>query len=170
MAILCDWRPGAHSSGGPRQTLDVDLTILTGFGGEAEVVEALLSAFRPRRADAAEFALLSRVVLIAAANGVPIDVSLGGLPFEEEMIERASLFEYLPGVAIMTASAEDMIILKAFAGRDKDWADVASIISRQGSALEWTLILSELGPLCELKESPESVVRLRRLREELSAE
>jgi hypothetical protein len=156
--------------GSPRQTLDVDLTILAGFGGEGEVIEALVSAFRPRRADAAEFALHSRVVLIAATNGVPIDVSLGGLPFEEEMIERASPFEYLPGVAIMTASAEDMIILKAFAGRDKDWADVATIITRQAKRLDWTLILAELAPLCELKDSPETMTRLQRLREEFSAE
>lgn len=154
--------------GDPRQTLDVDLTLLTGFDGEQGIVETLVAAFQPRRKDAVEFALLARVVLIAATNGVPIDISMGGLPFEEAMIQRSSPFEYLPGVKIVTASAEDMIVLKAFAGRDKDWADVRSMITRQGNQLNWRLILSELAPLCELKESPETVERLEQLRNQLT--
>ena len=43
--------------GEPRLTQDVDLTILTGFGGEDRYVDALLRRFMGRREDARAFAL-----------------------------------------------------------------------------------------------------------------
>ncbi|MCC6492114.1 MAG: hypothetical protein IT424_03730 [Pirellulales bacterium] len=117
----------------------------------------LTSAFTPRRADAAEFAIAVRVVLIAANYGIPIDVSLGALPYEEGLVERASRFEYLSGVPLVTASAEDLVILKAFAGRGKDWVDVENILIRQMEKLDWDLITGEPSALCELRESPEKL-------------
>ena len=58
--------------GEPRLTGDIDLTILTGFGGEAGYVEELCRGFAERVADAAEFALRSRVLLLQSENGIPI--------------------------------------------------------------------------------------------------
>lgn len=46
--------------GTPRLTNDLDLTVLTGFGGEGLVIAALLEDFEPRLPDAAEFALQHR--------------------------------------------------------------------------------------------------------------
>jgi hypothetical protein len=54
--------------------------------------------------------------------------------------------------------------MKAFAGRELDWADVKGVIARQGQALDWPLVFSELKPLCELKEAPEIVPQLEKLR------
>ena len=86
------------------------------------------------------------------------------------MIARASRFEYLPNVELQTASKEDLVVLKAFAGRSRDWADVEGILIRQADALDWQLIVEELTPLCELKESPETVDRLLALRDQLAEE
>ena len=47
--------------------------------------------------DAAAFALKSRVLLLQAANGIPIDVSLGAFDFEARMMERASDWEASEG-------------------------------------------------------------------------
>jgi hypothetical protein len=58
--------------------------------------------------------------------------------------------------------------MKAFAGREQDWGDVKGIIARQGK-MDWKLIYSELEPLCELKEAPDIVVRLKALQKELKA-
>jgi hypothetical protein len=55
--------------------------------------------------------------------------------------------------------------MKTFAGREQDWGDVKGIIARQVRALDWQLILSELRPLCELKESHEIVKQLEKLRD-----
>jgi hypothetical protein len=153
--------------GEPRQTKDADLTLLTGFGSEENYIRELLATFTPRRDDAADFALQNRVLLLNASNGIPLDISLAGLPFEERLIDRASSFEYLPTVVLTTATAEDVVVLKAFAGRPRDWADIEGVLIRQGNALDWDIIQSELTPLCELKESPETVARLLAMRDQL---
>jgi hypothetical protein len=156
--------------GQPRATADVDITLLTGFGTEVPFIDDLLEKFRSRRSDAKEFALRNRVLLLQAANGVGIDVALAGLPFEERVTMRATHFDFGRGVCLLTASADDMVVLKAFAGRPQDWIDVEGIIVRQGSKLNWSQILDELRPLCELKESPETEERLLQVRDRASAD
>ncbi len=76
--------------GGAPLDQDADLTVLTGFGGEPPFVDALLAAFEGRRPDARDFALRYRVLLLEAGNGIPLDVSLGAMPFEERAVARAS--------------------------------------------------------------------------------
>jgi hypothetical protein len=149
--------------GEPRLTQDADLTIITGFGGEASFVDALLDSFEGRRPDAREFALRNRVVLIATAEGVPVDISLGAMPFEERAVQRATDYAMAPKVVIRTCSAEDLVVMKAFAGRARDWLDIEGIIDRQAGKLDSELVFAELDPLLDLKEDPESSSRLRAL-------
>jgi len=152
--------------GEPRLTRDVDLTLLTGFGREEAFVDALLGHFRGRRPDAREFALQQRVVLARSSAGVPIDVALGALPFEERTVDRATPFKVGKGQSLLTCSAEDLVVHKAFAGRTKDWLDVEGIALRQAGRLDENLIFRELRPLLELKEAPEAEGRLRHLLED----
>jgi hypothetical protein len=149
--------------GEPRLTQDVDLTLLTGFETEEAFVSALLDRFRARRVDARDFALRHRVLLLQSEAGTPIDVALGAMPFEERAIDRASDFTIAPGIALSTCSAEDLIVFKAFAGRDRDWLDIEGIAVRQAARMNETLIWAELQPLLELKEDHHSAERLRRL-------
>lgn len=154
--------------GEPRETIDVDLTLLSGFTGEAHYVDVLLRHFEPRRPDAAAFARTNRVLLLRASSGVGLDIALGGLPFEESAVSRSSVFRFPPAVDLRTCSAEDLIVLKAFADRPKDWVDVEGVIIRQGARLNWRYIVAELTPLADLKEAPEIVTRLEGLRNRLS--
>jgi hypothetical protein len=62
-------------------------------------------------------------------------------------------------------SAEDLVVFKAFAGREKDWLDIEGVVVRQGARLDRALVWQELEPLLFLKESPESAERLRTLLE-----
>jgi hypothetical protein len=149
--------------GEPRQTRDVDLTLLSGLGGEERFVDGLLSSYRARIGDARAFAIAHRVVLIESASGVPLDVALGGLPFEARVVQRASPFVPQTGVSLITCSAEDLVVLKAFASRPQDWLDVEGILVRQGRVLDRTLILSELNPLLELKDDRNGTDRLGEL-------
>jgi hypothetical protein len=149
--------------GDPRATQDADLTLVTGFGGEEAFISALTKQFRPRRPDAAEFALRSRVLLLLASNDVPIDIALGGLPFEERTVKRASPWQIKPGMKITTCSAEDLIVHKAFANRGQDWPDIERVLIRRGKGLNINLILEELRPLLELKGEPEIEDRLRQM-------
>ena len=147
--------------GEPSLTQDADLTVITGFGGEAPFVDALLAHFKGRLPDAREFALRNRVLLLRSSGGVPLDVALGAMPFEEHAVARASDFMIAPGAVILTCSAEDLIVFKAFAGRPRDWLDIEGIAIRQADRLDERVIWTELVPLLELKETPEDADRLR---------
>ena len=150
--------------GEQRLTKDVDLTLLTGFGFEDKFIDALLENFQPRLSDAKNFALKNRVVLLQTESGIGIDISLGGFSFEEDMINRSAYKEYLPDISLKICSAEDLIVLKAFADRDKDWNDIKTIIIKQDN-LDWDYIKAQLSPLIELKEAPEILIKLENLRE-----
>jgi hypothetical protein len=150
--------------GQPRLTNDIDLTIFTGFGQEALYVDGLLKLYSGRIPDAREFALTNRVLLLITDDGIPIDVALGGIAFEEKVVSRASLYEFLPGLTLPTCSAEDLIVLKAFADRARDWADVETVIIRQQKRLDWEYVFKQLKPLCQVKESLEIIEHLEHLR------
>lgn len=149
-----------------RLTKDTDMTLLTGFGNEEPYIDALLAKYQPRRPDAKSFALVNRVLLLYAPNGSGIDVAMGALPFEEGVVRRAAYRDYGEGVRLKICSPEDLIVMKAFAGRDQDWMDVRMTIVRNGEPkLDWTYIFQQLSPLAELKEEPEILERLGGLRE-----
>jgi Nucleotidyl transferase AbiEii toxin, Type IV TA system len=152
--------------GEPRETVDVDLTVLAGFGGETPFIDRLLRQFEPRIDHADEFARRNRVLLLKSPRGVGLDIAFGALPFEEKMIERSSLFEYPMNATLRTCSAEDLIILKAFASRTQDWADIERVIVRQTGKLDWEYVNEQLTPLIELKAEPAIIERLQRQRQE----
>lgn len=151
--------------GEPRLTRDIDITLLTGFGDEKHFVSAILKLYRPRRPDAEEFALRRRVLLVQSDAGIGLDISLGAIPFEQQMISRAVAIEFLPGIELRLCLPEDLIVMKCFAGRPQDWQDVASVIVRQGEDnLDWSYIESNLKPLVALKGAPEIMEQLARVR------
>jgi hypothetical protein len=149
--------------GEPRVTKDIDLTLLTGFGNERPYLDGLLRHYAARIDDAVRFALNNRVLLLKSPSGIGIDVALGGLPFEELVVSRATQFEFLPEISLLTCSAEDLVVLKAFADRPRDWEDIAGIVARQ-QTLDWDYLLAQLRPLAEIKESPHILERLSLLR------
>lgn len=153
--------------GEPRETIDADLTLLTGFGGEQPYIQTLLTHFEPRIPDAATFALERRVLLLRNSAGVGLDISLAGLPFEELVVERSSEFKYPPNTTLRTCSAEDLLVLKAFAGRGQDWVDIERVLVRQADKLDWNYIEQQLQPLAELKGEPEILENLARRRNHL---
>jgi len=149
--------------GEPRQTTDVDATLLVEFGRELEIVRNLLKAYSSRIENTESFALRNRIVLLQSSQGIGIDLSLGGLPYESRLIERSSLWKVPRHGEIRTCSAEDLVILKSFASRPQDWIDVEKVIIRQGPRLDRALIIEELKPLAELKEEHEILSRLDQL-------
>ena len=147
--------------GEPRFTNDTDASLLTRFVDDEKWIDLLLTRFQPRRPEAKEFAQSRRVLLLRAANGVGIDISLAALEFEIRSVSRSSPWKLPDGSFITTCCAEDLIVHKAFAARDRDWLDVDTILARQGSKLDTTLIFGELEPLVELKEEPFILDKLR---------
>ena len=149
--------------GRPRVTDDIDVTLLTGFGGEERFAEALLGQYASRVADPLAFALQNRVMLLKTREGFGIDIAFGGLEFEEAAVHPARNVTLLPGIELNLCTAEDLVVMKSFAGRALDWADVEAIILRQQSRLDWNYVYLQLEPLAALKEAPELVAQLRAL-------
>ncbi|CAN5368242.1 hypothetical protein BH10ACI2_BH10ACI2_26060 [soil metagenome] len=147
----------------PRNTNDADITLLTGIGSEEVFIRSILDRFESRiTKDPLDFFLRHRIVLINI-GGVGIDISLGALEFEESAVKRSTYQEFLPTISLKICSPEDLIVFKAFANRLKDWADIENILSVQKD-LDWGYIAVNLEPLVELKEEPEILITLKKLR------
>jgi hypothetical protein len=119
---------GASLRGKPRLTNDIDAVVVDA-NAEALVRSGAEFGFTPRIADAIEFARNTRVLLLRYSPAmVDLDLSLGMLPFEHEVVERATLID-AGDVSVRIASAEDLVIMKAVAGRARDVADIENLIS-----------------------------------------
>jgi hypothetical protein len=150
--------------GEPRFTADIDLTLLCPFGDESGLVEVLQRVLISRIASPQEMANEARIYLGKLANGTPVDIALGGLLFEERAIQRATRYAFSDDISLLTCSAEDLIVMKAFANRERDWLDVESVLIRQAGRLDWQIIEEELQPLASLREEVDIVARLNALR------
>jgi hypothetical protein len=149
--------------GEPRLTQDVDLTLLAALGSEEQFIDRLLGSFAARRSDARDFALRHRVLLLRTGTGVDLDAALGALPFEERSVGRASGWAWAEGQSLVTCSAEDLVVHKAFAGRHLDWGDVERVLIRQHGRLDLAQVRAELKPLLELKGALEAMDHLEQM-------
>jgi hypothetical protein len=68
---------------------------------------------------------------------------------------------------LVTCSAEDLIVMKVFANRERDWPDVEAVITHRATALDWELIERELKPLLPLQGGEPARERLNELRRRL---
>jgi hypothetical protein len=155
--------------GEPRLTGDIDITLMAGSGNEAKYVDVLAARYVFRIKDGKEFALKNRVLLLATSEGIGIDIALASQSYEQRLIERSTSYPFLPDCSIITCSAEDLVISKAFADRDQDWIDIRGILIRQEGRLHWPLMQEELKPLLAAKESPQILLRLLQLRDNIAA-
>ena len=149
--------------GNPRMTQDADATVMSAFVHDEKLIRIFFSRFASRRTDGPAFAQQNRVMLLRASNGVGLDVSLGALDFELRATERAVDWSFAKGHTLRICSADDLIVFKAFASRDQDWADIKGILMRQGKKLRLNQIFEELRPLVALKEDETIVPRLEAL-------
>ena len=149
--------------GEQRLTRDVDATLLTGFGNEESYIDPLLERFHARVPEAREFARRNRVLLLESSDGIPLDIALGALPFEAEAVRRSRLVLLGGDVPLRLCSAEDLVVMKAFADRGRDWLDIEGVLIRQGTGLDWEYLLVQLRPLVEAKEAADILPRLEAL-------
>ncbi len=153
--------------GNPRATRDIDVAVLTGWGDEDQVISRLLAEFAPRFEGAAELAREARVLLVKTSSGVEVDLSLAALPFEARACQRATEWKPRTGIHLKTASAEDLIVMKSFAGRPQDWMDVREIIVRQKDRLDWVCVAEELSAFAGLQDDVDLVAEVDRIRQEV---
>ncbi len=117
--------------GRPRFTEDVDAMFLLSTHDITQFLEAAKAEnIQPRISNAEEFARKSRVLLLQhSPTETNIDISLGILPFEEEMVERG-IVQSTSTLSIRLPTPEDLIIMKAIAHRPKDLEDIRTVVDK----------------------------------------
>lgn len=112
--------------GKARYTEDIDAMFLLSIKDIPQLLKAASEeGIEPRIDNAAEFARISRVVLLKhVISNTNIDLSLGVLPFEQEMVERSVVHQVDAALQLRLPTPEDLIILKAIAHRPKDMEDI----------------------------------------------
>jgi hypothetical protein len=151
-----------------RTTRDADLTLFTSFEGEEGFIDLLLERYESRIEAAKSFALRNRVLLLKSGNGIGIDIGLAGFNSELEAIERSVDVDFGDGLLLRVITAEDLIVMKAFAGRDQDWADIAGVIRRQGDNLNWSVIDPQVEDLSMVAENAGMISRLNQVKQDNS--
>lgn len=116
--------------GKPRFTEDIDAMFLLSLNDIPEFLEtARKEGIEPRIPDSETFARQNRVLLMRHnPTKINIDITLGILPFEEEMVSRAELHSSST-LSLRLPTPEDLIIMKAIAQRPKDLEDIRTIVN-----------------------------------------
>jgi len=117
--------------GRPRLTEDVDAMFLLSTHDIPKFLEAAKSEnIQPRIPNADEFARKNRVLLLQhTPTETNIDISLGIMPFEEEMVARG-IVQSTATLSVRLPTPEDLIIMKAIAHRPKDLEDIRTVVDK----------------------------------------
>jgi predicted nucleotidyltransferase len=154
--------------GQPRFTADIDAVFLLSTQDIPQFLDfAQEEGIFPRISDAADFARKNRVLLLQhRPTEIDVDISLGILPFEEEMVKRASTRSFA-GLTIRLPTPEDLIIMKAIAHRPKDLEDIRTI-ARKFPAMDKQRIEKWVKSFGEALEQPDLWKRIESLLSEES--
>jgi hypothetical protein len=152
------------ASGVSRATVDIDATV-SAREVEPERLAAALAQqdILPRIEGALEFAR-SRHIFLAEhrPSGVPVDISLAWLPFEEEAIAAAEVREFA-GVRTRVARPEDLVIYKMVASRPRDLDDIENLLAVHGRAMNLRRVRAVVADFAAVLEDEERPAILERL-------
>jgi predicted nucleotidyltransferase len=141
-----------------RVTTDVDATIRAGNLDLSVLIDALArNDIVGRIPDLAEFATAHQVLLLRhEPTGTPIEVSLASLPFEEEALARA---EHVPFATrtVPVAVAEDLVVYKAVAWRERDRNDIERLLVQHASTIDLGRVRRLLRAFADVVGAPERV-------------
>jgi len=138
-----------------RATFDADIKVLVPNYDYATARAELRAAFpHPARPEGPENPLIVAVLV----EGVTVDLLLA-LPGYEELIIQRAIQRDLGGWSVQICSAEDLIIQKVVAGREKDWLDVEALLVARRDSLDQDYIKHWLGEFAEALEDREFVLR-----------
>lgn len=141
--------------GEPRYTADVDAVFLLSTQDIPHFLElAREEDIIPRIQNAEDFARRNRVLLLKhSLTETEVDISLGIMPFEEEMVERGTVKSFA-NLSTRLPTPEDLIIMKAIAHRPKDLEDIRTIVVKY-PALDHQRIKRWVKDFADLMEMPE---------------
>ena len=148
-----------------RVTRDVDIKVLVPETDYAAMQKAIRAAFPVR---ARQHAPQNPLIVAVYIQNVVVDFLLAIPGYEELLIQRAVRRD-LNGFSAWISTAEDLIIQKIYAGRDRDWPDVEALLIAQRGNLDKAYIENWLGQFAEALEKPEILVEFGKLVDRIDA-
>ena len=150
--------------GQPRLTQDVDaLAILPEADWGNAVSTAASHGILPRIENPLDFARRSRVLLMRhAASGINIDLTFGGLSFEQTAIDHSEIHD-IGGLHVRLPRVEDLLIMKAIARRPKDLQDMEGLLAAHPEAdiaavRQWVLEFATAMSMSDMLDDFDKVV------------
>jgi Nucleotidyltransferase of unknown function (DUF6036) len=154
--------------GRERATKDVDALVYVDDGAWAELVaSAKPYGFVSRLRDPLELAAKVRVIpLVHSPTFITVDIILGALPFEREVIRR-SIRKKARGIEVPLPMPADLVVMKIVASRPHDLGDVEGVLDKNPrlSIARVRRIVRELAvglDLPDLVQTLEDILRRRR--------
>lgn len=150
-----------------RVTHDVDFKVSVDMP-LADFRKLVLEHFPARSMNIPPHKLSPYVIHIWASPDVAADILVSMFDYEKEAINRAVNADVM-GIPARVCTAEDFIVHKAIANREKDWMDVASILERQRGKLDVKYIRKWLTEFSEALEMPVILSRFNKLHEDINS-
>lgn len=144
--------------GEPRMTADIDVVAFVSMP-TAERLIAAATAQGFRAADDEAERLQHTGTLRFHRDPFQLDVVIASLPFEDRARRRATrrrLFDR----EVPMPTAEDLLLFKVIAGRDKDLVDAAGIVRRHAGRLDRGYLDTAIDEVCDLAEDTRPRLRL----------
>lgn len=129
--------------GQPRMTVDVDLVILADVEQALQLVRELSSTpFEPLFGGVEDVVSSSFILpLRHRTTGIRVDLAIGMSGFERQAVGRATPIT-IGAIRVPVVSLEDLLVMKAIAGRPQDDQDIRGLIAAQREAIDWPACLS----------------------------
>lgn len=127
----------------PRMTVDVDLVIQADVEDGLRLARDLPSTPFMPLFDGVEEVVASAFILPIRhrLTGVRVDLAIGMSGFEREAVSRATPVA-VGAASIPVVCVEDLLVMKALAGRPQDEADIQGLVDVQRDAIDWERCLA----------------------------
>lgn len=128
--------------GQPRMTVDVDLVILADVEQALQLVRELGSTpFEPLFQGVEDVVSRSFILpLRHRSTGIRVDLAIGMSGFEQQAVGRATSIT-IGEMRVPVVSVEDLLVMKALAGRPQDDQDIRGLVAAQREAIDWPACL-----------------------------
>jgi hypothetical protein len=129
--------------GQPRMTVDVDLVIRADVDDALQLVRHLSETpFEPLFAGVEE--VVSSVFMLPLrhrSTGIRVNLAIGMSGFEREAIGRATRITAGSG-SVPMVTVEDLLVMKALAGRPQDEADLRGLVDLHRESIDWNYCIT----------------------------
>jgi predicted nucleotidyltransferase len=148
--------------GTQRSTMDVDITVVTDPRDVTRLLEALRPQIKDIAPDAATLVADTGVIRFRHRSGIPVDLGVSEHPYVISAVARAVTVD-VQGVDVKFCTAEDLILHKVLADRDRDREDVKGILQRRGAELDRGYLDPLVKEVAEAIQRPELETRYHAL-------